>query len=343
MKNNREKYSAELKQRVAESRISSALEYIRRKKGHAGDTHEPYDILPFIHRIILSGSRRCCQGSYKILSDAFGGFIPDPTFKPDKRMPNYEAKWIRTTNKYQINAFTKPLETFFPFFLLDINTREASPDDLKTYLISVDGKLPGLLASSADYTLDIFCNDSLAAKCLFAEFMRHLYIPYQRGGKLTGDKLMAWGSNTRMNAAFRMGNAQFYERGPDKKKEGEAWHIKDIDRVRLEYTARRRILREQGISTLQDFIKRPKFYDINKGLYNFRHFIRSRKLPKFFEDYKHANEDTSLESLHFELKHHRGTIKNLSQYLADMPEFNPLKHDLLATMKDFDRGWRAAT
>jgi len=341
MKIDRKKCTAQLRQRVGESRISSALEYIRRKKGHAGDTHAPYDINPFIHRIILSGSRRCCEGSYQRLSDAFGGFIPDPTFKPDERMPKYESKWIRTTNDFQINAFTNPSKPFLPFLMLDINTREASPEELKTFLISIDGKLPGLLASSADYTLDIFCNDSLAAQCLFAEFMRHLFIPYQRGGELTGDNLMEWGSNARMNAAFRIGNAQFYERGPDKKREGKAWHIIDVDRVRLEYTARRRIFHEHGISTLRDFIRRPKFYDINNGLYNFRHFIHSRKLPKFFEDYKHASENTSLESLLLEMKHHRGKIKGLNQYLADMPEFKPLKKDLLNTMKSFDRDWKA--
>ena len=339
MKFDRKKHSAELRQRVGESRISSALEYIRRKKGYAGEQHEPYDIRPFIHRIILSGSRRCCEGSYQILFDAFGGFIKDPTFEPEKRMPKYEDKWIRTTKEFQINAFIDPLKYYFPFFLLEINTHDASPEDLKSFLHSTDLKLPGLLISSADYTLDIFCNDSLAAQCLFAEFMRHLHIPYQRGGKLTGDDLMTWGSNT-MNAAFRIGQAQFYERGPDRKKEGDAWHIKDVDRVRLEYTAWRRIFQKKGISTLRDFIKRPKFYDINKGLYNFRHFIHSRKLPKFFEDYKHADPNTSLESLHLELKHHRGTTKNINQYLHIMRAFNPLREDLLTAMKDFDRDWR---
>jgi len=69
-------------------------------------------------------------------------------------------------------------------------------------------------------------------------------------------------------------------------------------------------------------------------------FIESRKLPKFFEDYKHADPNTSLESLHLELKHHRGTTKNINQYLHIMRAFNPLREDLLTAMKDFDRDWR---
>ena len=71
------------------------------------------------------------------------------------------------------------------------------------------------------------------------------------------------------------------------KKKGDHWQFEDVDRVRLEYTAKRaRLLNKKiKINTISDLIACPRFHELNRNIYRFVSFERSKKLPRHYDDY----------------------------------------------------------
>ena len=78
--------------------------------------------------------------------------------------------------------------------------------------------LPTAKVSEIDYTLDQYCYSPHEAQNLFWVEMRNLYVPHQRKARIKGADPMERGDDNRMNMAYRAGNIQVYERGPDRKK-----------------------------------------------------------------------------------------------------------------------------
>lgn len=127
------------------------------------------------------------------------------------------------------------------------------------------------------------------------------------------------------------GRYKIYERGKDKKRDGKTWYYENFDRVRLEHTADTRTLRGNGIITLKDLIKKPKFYIINNNIWKFR---------KFKED----SSDTLIKewekrAIPFQYLLKNTTLLNPTQYTEDVSTLKDLREGILLAMKLFDENW----
>jgi len=304
------------------------------------DGESPLRINAFIHTVVLSGDWKTWKVDWDRIWKYFGDFYRDPNFVPSDRMPNYEKKWIGHRQKYKIILFTNRTNKYCAPYLMEIHMREnSSMTDLKNLLGDISSFLPTWKVSRVDYTLDIFCYDQEAARRLFRHIKRNSYIPYKRRIKLYAEKGVEWGDETRMNIVYRISDVNFYERGPDNKKVKDHWLMKDIDRVRLEYSASRRTLSKHGITKIIDLIKNPKFYNINEGIYEFRCFRGSKKLPEVWEKYPTPDEDGNMGAFQLEVMGHPDKVKNIHQYITDIGEFDVLKSSLINEMKMFDSIW----
>ena len=187
--------------------------------------------------------------------------------------------------------------------------------------------------------------------------MRNLYVPHQRKARLTGAKLSEWGDENRMNTAYRATNVQVYERGPDsKQRKGDYWQFADVNRVRLEYTAKRRRLLKNEIDTISDLITRPRFHDLNRNIYRFASFEHSNMLPAHSDDYTTPGDKTKDEAEPdiereifgaFQLEFNRyrkdkEITKNIAQHVKDLDVFEPLKARLDEVMREYDKDWEKA-
>ena len=114
----------------------------------------------------------------------------------------------------------------------------------------------------------------------------------------------------------------------------------DVNRVRLEYSAPRDVLKKKGISVLSDLIRNPLFHEINKGIYHFRYFSRSKKLPGLGQAYKIPGSNDKLgcfQELYIAYRKNRFT--NLSHYSVNIKEFEELKSSMTREMQRYDAEW----
>jgi hypothetical protein len=254
-------------------------------------------------------------------------------------MPNYDKRWIKQSPEFQINIYTYPKGRRPPFLIEIIPTEKATFNDWKELLKFIHLWFPSLKVSTVDYAIDMYCYDFKAAEKLFRIQLKHLFVPYQRQAFIFGGDVVQYGNQTRMNSVCRIDDAKIYERGPDKKKNGLSWIMEDVDRVRLEYSASRKVLVNHGISVVGDLIRHPQFYEINKNIYKFMHFNGSKKLPKLGQDYTMPDENGNIGCFQSEVIGHRNNVKNIRHYMADTEDFEVLKSALWNAMRKFDLEW----
>ncbi|MCX5835022.1 MAG: hypothetical protein NTV99_11045 [Deltaproteobacteria bacterium] len=331
-------------------RISEDINGIRREDPYFDDNSKLV-IKALIHKVVLSSpagefSKYINETRIRMWVDAiikmWGHFHPDEHFRPSERRPGYTEKWIKQLKDFLIIIFTNPNPTalYLPRFIIEIHTRESvTVKKMKDFLRQIGVSLGDWRVSSVDYTIDLYCYGPREAKNLFWILRRYLYIPYQRKARTYGENMAAWGDKTRMSTAYRASGVKIYERGPDNKKTKGHWSSDDLDRVRLEYTARRPILLKNDISTVRDLIEHPRFYDINNDRYKFRCFVQSDKLPHHWEDYTIEDENGNVGCFQLELNHYRKEIKNIAQYVADVEPFDALKKELMNVSAEFDDEW----
>ena len=133
------------------------------------------------------------------------------------------------------------------------------------------------------------------------------------------------------NACVKLGDdITIYERGGDKKKQGDYWNKEDCNRVRLEYKAKSKVLKKHGINSIVDFAANPRFREINDGKWTFSQFHKSRKLPKPFE----GMWEGIFESHRINEKE---SIKNINQYISRTPpeELKQLQLDIDSAIRGF--------
>jgi hypothetical protein len=338
----RKRMSEWLKKITAINVILSALEGIRRLGGDPYDLDNPWLIKAFLHKIVVSGDWRSCKGYLKIIQNILGPLYLDVNFKPPKRMPNYRRKYIKQLPDFEIIIFTEAINYRAPY-LIEIYPREnTSHRKVRELLRSLNSSLL-LYVTSIEYTVDLYCHDRQSMQRLFRALRRFLHIPYQRKARLYGEERMEWGSNTRMNAAFRAGDVLMYERGPDGKKKKRNklpyWDIEDCDRIRLERYVHRKLLKTHGISTLDDLIQHTRFHEINRDVYKFKCFEGSNKLPHLSEGYTTPDEYGNMNCLQLEINYFRKKVKNLNQYLRDVRALDSLRVAIQDAMKQQDDRW----
>lgn len=334
----RKKHHIDIAKSITDSSIRYTIKGIRRENGNPDDWDDPLVIKSFLHKITITTNFDNCSNAYEKLKLLFGNFYLDKAFRPDDRMPNYGKRFIKNMPDFDIYYFTFPIVFVAPG-LIEIHPKEnTSPKQYRELLHTLSNSLRGLIVSSVEYTFDIYCHDRYSLQRLFHQIRRHLYVPYNRKvsryrQKMNSDYIVT------TNEILRLGNVKVYERGPDAKKRKKYWHIDDCDRVRLELSAARKILRQHKISTVDDFLMNTKFQEINQGLYNFKCFEGSARLPQCWKAYESSDEYGNKNCLQNEINNFRHQIPNINQYLKNVKAFDPLKDALLDAMISFDKAW----
>jgi hypothetical protein len=323
-------------------RIDLAIDGIQRESSDYNDWHSPLRINAFMHKVMLSGLWGDVWGDYKKLWTVFGKLHVDTDFVPSERMPGYKERRIKQDKEFQIFIYLFPIGHRPPYMIEIIPRERASIKDWKDLLKKLHLWFPKLKVSTVDYAIDEYCYDFKGVDKLFCMQLRHLYFPYQRNVNFQGGDWSDFGNGERMNTVYRVDDVKMYERGPDRKKYCEGWLMKDVDRVRFEYSAPRTVLVDHGISGITDLIKHPFFHKINKDIYNFKHFKGSKRLPKLGHDYTIPDENGNAGCFQSEIIGYRNNINNISHYLKDVKEFEVLKSALRDAMKRYDSGWEGA-
>jgi hypothetical protein len=290
--------------------------------------------------VVLSGIWGNVQEDYRKLQRVFEKPYVDETFKPEERMPGYKTRWIKQSPEFHINIYTYPKGIKSPFLIEIIPREKAEITDWKKLLRSINLWFPEMLVSTVDYAIDEHCYDFESAERLYWVQLKYLYVPYRRHVKFLGGTAVSYGDRTRMNSVCRIDDVKTYERGPDNLKKGEGWMMADVNRVRLEYSAPRDVLKKKGISVLSDLIRTPRFHEINKDIYHFRCFSRSKKLPGLGQAYKIPGSNGKLgcfQELYIAYRKNRFT--NLSHYSVNIKEFEELKSSMTREMQRFDAEW----
>jgi hypothetical protein len=293
-----------------------------------------------LHRLTVSGNYKYSQCKKNL-----GGMYFDTNFNPKKKYERYQRKDIKQLKNFQLNVFTFPKEGGYPLCLIVILPKKDLP--IKTYkefLMEFDSELmPDMMISSIEYAIDLFCNNYENARNLFWLLRRCTYIPYQRKViTLKTAQIERYGKTIERNEVYRIGKThKIYERGPDLKKDEKGWDLENINRVRLEYTAKRTPIKKKGIDSLSDLIKDSHFIDLNKDRWKFRQFEGSNKLPKIWQPYLVEDENGfagAFQSEHIQAKNMLGK-NNIGQYTKVIEEMLPLGEQMNEAMSAFDKSW----
>jgi hypothetical protein len=278
---------------------------------------------------------------YKTIQKALGPLWIDPKFDAETSKSVYLKKAVKKLRDFIVTVHFNPI-VHRPACKLIIDPQgDVSIKAYKKLLQRLNAGLPDLKVSSVEYANDQFCRNPRAVENLFRIEMRHLFVPRQRKMNMHGDKVAEWGDKTRMNAVLRIGIDKLYERGPDKIKRDKGWLHENVDRVRLEHKATRTELLKKGIDRLSDLIAHPRFYAVNKPIYGFKHFYKSKSLPHPWEAYSVPDEDVEPDSFQALQIYYRKEITNIGQCVADTHEFIPLLKRLHEIWEEFDKEWGA--
>jgi len=264
--------------------------------------------------------------------------------------PIYDRKYIRQLPNFFIIAFVNPKAKFFPSLSMSIHPRgDIAPEKHKQFLALLNSCLPDLNVSEVEYAVDLFCGSPGNVRRVFEVIRKSLYIRRQRKINIIDDSRR----KPYPGRVYHLGEShKVYERGKDfQQQQGNYWLIEDLNRVRLEYTAKQTILKKHGIKTLQDLINDPKFIYVNWDRYLFRYFdffqkLRKRfgpygkKLPAPWERYRVKNNDGHSGAFHLEYFRAKNLLKNVSPYLRDPFVFIKLQSILYESMGRFAMEWR---
>jgi hypothetical protein len=347
MQNKRKKFSRKkfakfLPERQVSSYVNVVLDGIKRVESNSFDSISPFDIRCFLHTMHLSGNY-----FYNEITNNIGRIYKETSHDLSKRAPSYKSKYVLNQKRFLIIIFLDPIKDIFPPCYIEIHPKE--PVGLRTYkkfLVWLDANLPGLKVSRVEYTSDQLCLGPLEATRLFFAEREHLYVPRVRSlrnCRLFGEDLSNYSNFDRHNYVFRPGPLKLYERGPDRKKKNEAWNFVDCDRVRLEFTAKGRLLNKMGIGLLEKFLQSPKFYEINTNKFHFRYFLGSKKLPKISSGYANGVRTEfrgSFLAQHIVL---RKEVENIAAYVKNFDAFDELMSRLHFLWKRFDERWERVT
>lgn len=253
-------------------------------------------------------------------------------------MPMYQKEaYIRLPRGY-LTVFFNPIKSYFPPCMIQTAASR------KPFLTKIAELLPKMKLSMVEYAADIYCQHNIGASLLFWILKRYVYVPYEGNSMLYGGQEVD-GSN--MSFVCRIGSVKFYQRGEDENKieipgtNKRGWHEDKFNKVRLEYTAEGNILQQNGLITLEDLIKAPKFRQIFSKKIKFKKFIDTAgRFPRYWEGYSAEDLQGNSGTFHDEyLKTYKAGIKNLSQYIVDDDTLSQLNDRIQAEIAKFDLEW----
>jgi hypothetical protein len=334
-----------------------------------------------LHMIVLFGNY-----NYVDIVEALGEIWVDNKFKSDIRNPGYRKKAIRQEKNFFLVVFYSPKNNCLPWCTIEIHPQKDFPvqtykDFLKGLNKKLIEKLPDIKVSAVEYAIDVFCYEPEYVRELQWLIRRCLYLRNQmsvitfdndeinvKGKDVKISYIYGWDKQKaydkgyeiiEMNEVYRVGDYhKAYERGPDDndKKKGLGWKVVNLDRVRMEYTADRDKLKEEGIFTLPDLIDDAHFKAINENKWVFRKFERSTILPKIWQPYLEQQppffdidkEDEDYQGFDgtYQLEHIRALdldIANFHQNSKEIKEIIPFEEQLNEAIYLFEKQWRNDT
>ena len=295
-----------------------------------------------LHKLKFSGSH-----NYRDIEKALGNLWIDENFDSENENQYYETKASIKCSDFYLVIFVNPKKDIPNCSIAVYPQKDILVHTYKDFLKDLNLKLPGLKVSLIEYTIDLFCNDYKEASSLFWFIRRCLYIPHQRTVQTFDNTKKDKNRNViQMNSVYKIGrNYTVYERGPDSKKEdagkakNKGWRIENVDRVRMEYKAKRTVLKKKGINLLPDLLENPRFMHMNKDWWKLRQFKRTKQLPRMWQDY--SEQDKYGFAGTFQLEHMRAKDKvdNVAQYRKNIPEISFFEKKLDKVMLLFDDMW----
>ena len=222
-------------------------------------------------------------------------------------------------------------------------------------LYEFNERIPSLLMSKVEYTLDMLCNDPISTQNLFKLLRRYVYCPRKTATKLydsdTENSLYYIDTKKRLKKLFHHEldstnvsyNIRFkiYERGPDQtsKSKRSSWSRESLDRVRIEYTAFIQELDKHKLFNLRNFLESCKFKEIFENSFKFRKFKdTSKKCPKEWDDYKKMDQDGNNNS--FQEEYIQSRLQNISQHIIQPDGFEGIQSRFLKAIEKFDKEWK---
>ena len=290
-----------------------------------------------LHRIRVFG-----RYDYTEIRDELGPLEADVTLISQKSDKNYDTKVIREIDgfpDFYLTVLINNKKPFFPQCSIEIHLRnDISLETHKAFLIWLNKKLPNLAVSKVEYVVDQFCVDHVGATVVFWVDSRCLHLSYRRRGKIFGEYRNQ--EDRARSLVYQIGRYhRVYERGPDSRKQGIDWLLKDVDRVSLEHRVNRVKLKKYGINTLTDLIENPRFSVLNLHRWRFMQFMKSRKLPKFWQSYSTKDQSSPGGSFKLEAIRFRRKAENVSEYIESYKELVRIESRVNSAMKSFDWEW----
>jgi hypothetical protein len=298
------------------------------------DKYNIRKIVSRLHKINFSG-----RYNYPELNEKIGPFFDDT--KNNWMRKSYAKKYVRKFPNFNVSVFVNPIEIRPPCYLQITPMKDITIATYKEFLIQLATWFPDLQTSRVEYACDIFYTpDAISITDFYDNIRRHLYVPYQKEVRTLGGITEKIGKNIVTHFG---GDHKAYERGADiLKNSDDYWMETDLDRVRLEYTADKKFLRKNGISSLFDLIKNPKFFKININRWRFQQFKESAKgLPSPWQPFTAQDKDEfsgSFQSEYLKAKED-GIVKNPAQAKEDVPAFFAIVYDMALSMSRFDDLW----
>lgn len=286
-----------------------------------------------IHRIRLTG-----HYTFRDLEE-LGNLKVNDQYRPSDRMKHFEKHAFLRFRDRKLTVILHPDVGYLPQCIIEMSYPR------EKLLLALNKKLAWLNVSYAEYTIDLFFNNSDDVKKYFRLLYRYVYFPYQKVFTLHSDKKLS-DSTRDTNAWVFTKRMKLYERGPDKKKKiNGGWLLNGVDRIRIEFKASWKDLRKHGLTSLEMFSMDPKFELMLKNKFSFKRFKKSstNNLPSEYE--KYTAKDSKGHSGSFQnqylLAMEKGNIENMSQSIEDVYELMLLRDQIYHKIKERNKKWES--
>lgn len=299
-----------------EERKLRALEEISKKRA-------------ILHRHIFTGDY-----NYKEISKNIGQIKIQADKGSNYRKRNYAGMAYRTINENRLRIFYHRLAPVLPKCIIEVS----SPS--REVLIRLNESLSGLNLSSIEFTLDLYCSNSVSVGRLFNALLKYCYVPSCRIVRFHRGHSPRNRQTRRLNRSYYIGKLKIYERGEDKTPWGQGWYRSELDRVRVEFKANSELLGNNGMNSFEDFIANCNFERIFMPRFQFKVFEGSSRLPKENDTYALVNGHESFQQQLIDARD-RGRPKNPNKYVKDAQGFEKVREQVLRKIRKFDRDWQS--
>lgn len=213
---------------------------------------------------------------------------------------------------------------------------------------------PDILVSSAEYSVDLMVKEYSDVAGVLWALRRNAYFPRWTGEiHLIGDVFDDWNDRPEINRVHKVLRAgtkrsiKFYERGPDRRREGALdgtpfWWREDLDRVRVEVTVGRsdQINGRKVLSGIPEFMANPGIYAVVNRNIHFKGFKGSKVLPREFDRYETLDDSGYDQCFQAEFRNAKELVRNPGQYLQDVASMIPVRQQMLVAARRATREWR---